>query len=149
MMSLKSKITDDMKDAMRARDSKRLGAIRLLLAAMKQREVDERIELSDSDIVAIIEKEVKKRRDSIAQYQAAKRQDLVDAEAAEIEVLSAYLPRQLADDELAREIDQAVAESGAAAPADIGKVMGVLKKRLAGRADMSKVSALVRSRLAA
>ena len=148
-MPLKSKITEDMKSAMRARDSQRLGAIRLLLAAIKQREVDERIELTDQDVVSIIEKEIKKRRDSIAQYQAAQRQDLVEVEAAEIEVLSAYLPKQLNDEELAHEIDQAMAESGAAGPADIGKVMGVLKKRLAGRADMSKVSGLVRTRLAA
>jgi uncharacterized protein YqeY len=147
-MSLKSNITEDMKAAMRARDSQRLSAIRLLLAAIKQREVDERIELTDADVVAIVEKELKKRRDSIAQYQAAQRQDLVDIETAEVGVLSGYLPAQLGEDEIAREIDQAVSESGAAGVGEIGKVMGLLKKRLAGRADMSKVSGLVRARLA-
>ena len=147
-MSLKSQITEDMKAAMRARESLRLGAIRLLLAAIKQREVDERIELTDADVLSIVEKEIKKRRESITQYKAAQRQDLVDTETAELDVLSAYLPQALSDDELAREIAAAVAESGAAGPADIGKVMGLLKKRVAGRADMGKVSALVRSRLA-
>jgi uncharacterized protein YqeY len=147
-VSLKSQITEDMKAAMRARESLRLGAIRLLLAAIKQREVDERIELTDADVLSIVEKEIKKRRESITQYKAAQRQDLVDTETAELDVLSAYLPQALSDDELAREIAAAVAESGAAGPADIGKVMGLLKKRVAGRADMGKVSALVRSRLA-
>jgi uncharacterized protein YqeY len=147
-MSLKAQITEDMKGAMRARETQRLGAIRLLLAAMKQREVDERIELTDADVVAIVEKEIKKRRDSIAQYQLAKRQDLVEAETAELNVLSVYLPKQLSEAEVAQEIAQAIAESGASGVADIGKVMGALKKRLAGRADMGKVSGQVRARLA-
>lgn len=146
-MSLKVKITEDMKTAMRARDAQRLGAIRMLLAALKQREIDERIELTDADVVAIIEKEIKKRRDSIAQYESARRQDLVEAETAELNVLAAYLPKQLSDAEVALEIDQAIAESGAKGVSDIGKVMGALKKRLAGRADMGRVSSQVRARL--
>lgn len=148
-MSLKAKISEDMKTAMRARESQRLGAIRLVLAALKQKEVDERVELSDAEVLSIIEKMIKQRRDSIAQYQAAKRQDLVDAETFELELLSAYLPRQLSEAEIAEEVAKAVAETGARGMPDMGKVMGVLKGRLAGRADMGKLSALVKAALAA
>jgi len=146
-MPLKAQITEDMKTALKARETQRLGAIRLLLAAIKQREVDGRAELTDADVLAIVEKLIKQRRESIAQYQAAKRQDLVDAETFELGVLSAYLPKQLSDDELAGEIATAVGETGAKGMPDMGKVMGVLKGRLAGRADLAKVSALVKSRL--
>jgi len=146
-MSLKQQITEDMKNAMRAKDSARLGAIRLLLAAMKQREVDERIELDDAAVVAIVDKLLKQRRDSFSQYQAAGRQDLADQEAFEIEVLTAYLPRQLATEEVAALVKQAVAETGAAGPRDMGKVMAWLKPKLAGRADMNAVSSLVKGAL--
>ncbi|PIV88677.1 MAG: glutamyl-tRNA amidotransferase [Hydrogenophilales bacterium CG17_big_fil_post_rev_8_21_14_2_50_63_12] len=146
-MSLKQQITEDMKNAMRAKDSARLGAIRLLLAAMKQREVDERIELDDAAVVAIVDKLLKQRRDSFSQYQAAGRQDLADQEAFEIEVLAAYLPRQLATEEVAALVKQAVAETGAAGPRDMGKVMAWLKPKLAGRADMNAVSSLVKGAL--
>jgi len=146
-MSLKQQITEDMKNAMRARDTTRLSAIRLLLAAMKQREVDERIELDDAAVVAIVEKLLKQRKDSFSQYQAAGRQDLADQEAFEIEVLTAYLPQQLAAEEVAALVRQAVAETGAAGPRDMGKVMAWLKPKLAGRADMNSVSGLVKSAL--
>jgi len=148
-MSLKAKITEDMKSAMKAKDAQRLSAIRLLLAAVKQKEVDERVELTDADVLAIVEKLIKQRRDSIAQYQAAKRQDLVDGETFELGVLSAYLPKQLSEAEIGEEIAKAIAEAGARAVPDMGKVMGLLKGRLAGRADMGKVSALVRAKLSA
>jgi len=147
-MPLKVKITEDMKAAMRAKDAPRLSAIRLLLAAMKQREVDERIELSDTDILAIIEKMLKQRRDSVTQYEAGARQDLADIEKFEIEVLSGYMPQQLAQAEIAAEVDAAVAAAGAKGMQDMGKVMAVLKPRLAGRADMASVSSLVKARLA-
>ena len=146
-MSLKQQITEDMKNAMRARDAARLGAIRLLLAAMKQREVDERIELDDAAVVAIVEKLLKQRRDSFTQYQAGGRQDLADQEAFEIEVLSAYMPQPLAAEEVAALIRQAVAETGAAGPRDMGRVMAWLKPKLAGRADMNAVSGLVKGAL--
>ena len=146
-MSLKQQITEDMKNAMRARDTTRLSAIRLLLAAMKQREVDERIELDDAAVVAIVEKLLKQRKDSFSQYQAAGRKDLADQEAFEIEVLSAYMPQQLAAEEIAGLVRQAVAETGAAGPRDMGKVMAWLKPKLAGRADMNSVSGLVKSAL--
>jgi uncharacterized protein len=146
-MSLKQQITDDMKNAMRAKDSTRLGAIRLLLAAMKQREVDERIELDDAAVVAIVEKLLKQRKDSFSQYQAAGRQDLADQEAFEIEVLTAYMPQQLAAEEVAALVRQAVAETGATSPRDMGKVMAWLKPKLAGRADMNAVSGLVKGAL--
>lgn len=146
-MSLKQRISDDMKNAMRAKDSARLGAIRLLLAAMKQREVDERIELDDDAVVTIVEKQLKQRKDSFSQYQAAGRQDLADQEAFEIEVLTAYMPQQLAAEEIAALVKQAVAESGATSPRDMGKVMAWLKPKLAGRADMNSVSGLVKSAL--
>ncbi len=146
-MSLKQRISDDMKNAMRAKDTQRLGAIRLLLAAMKQREVDERIELDDGAVVAIVEKQLKQRKDSFSQYQSAGRQDLADQEAFEIEVLTAYMPQPLAAEEVAALIKQAVAETGAASPRDMGRVMAWLKPKLAGRADMNSVSGLVKSAL--
>ena len=147
-MSLKTKITDDMKAAMRAKDAPRLAAIRLLLAAMKQKEVDERVELTDTDVVSIIDKMIKQRRDSIAQYEAGKRQDLADAEKFEITVLQAYMPQALSEAEIAAEIAAAMQATGAKAMADMGKVMAVLKPKLAGKADMGKVSALVKAKLA-
>jgi len=147
-MSLKQQISEDMKAAMRAKDTARLGAIRLLLAAMKQREVDERIELSNDDIVAIIEKMNKQRRDSISQYEAAGRQDLADAEKFEMSVFATYMPQQLGETEIAAAIAEAVAEVQASGPQDMGKVMNAVKPRLSGRADMGKVSALVKARLA-
>ena len=146
-MSLKAKITEDMKAAMRAKDAPRLSAIRLLLAAMKQREVDERIELSDADILGIIEKMLKQRRDSVTQYEAGARQDLADVERFEIGVLSGYMPQQLSEAEIAGEVAAALAAAGAKGMQDMGKVMAVLKPRLAGRADMAKVSSLVKAKL--
>jgi len=146
-MSLKQQITEDMKAAMRAKETARLGAIRLLLAAMKQREVDERIELTDADVVAIIEKMLKQRRDSITQYKAANRQDLVDVEEFEVTVLQGYMPQQLSEAEIASAIAEAIAATGAAGPQDMGKVMGVIKPKLAGRADMGKVSGLIKAQL--
>ncbi len=146
-MSLKAKITEDMKAAMRAKDAPRLSAIRLLLAAMKQREVDERIELSDADILGIIEKMLKQRRDSVTQYEAGKRQDLADVEKFEIGVLSGYMPQQLAEAEIAGEVAAAVAAADARGMQDMGKVMAVLKPKLAGRADMARVSSLVKAKL--
>ena len=147
-MSLKGKITEDMKAAMRAKDTARLSAVRLLLAALKQKEVDGRVELSDTDIVTIIDKMIKQRRDSITQYEAGKRQDLADVEKFEITVLQAYMPQALSDAEVETEIAAAMQASGAKAMADMGKVMAILKPRLAGRADMGKVSALIKSKLA-
>ena len=147
-MSLKTRITEDMKNAMRAKETARLSAIRLLLAAMKQREVDERIELSEADILGIVEKMIKQRRESIVQYEKGGRADLVDAENFEVGVLSAYLPQQLGEAEVAALVEAAIAETGAKAMPDMGKLMAVLKPRLAGRADMGKVSALVRTKLA-
>lgn len=147
-MSLKLRITDDMKAAMRARESARLGTIRLLLAAIKQKEVDERIELDDAAVSSIVEKLIKQRKDSISQFQAAGRDDLVAAEQAELVVLQAYLPEQLSAAEVESAVAAAIAESGAASARDMGKVMGLLKPRLAGRADMGQVSALIKARLA-
>jgi len=138
-----------MKAAMRARDAPRLAAIRLLLAAMKQREVDERVELTDTDVISIIDKMIKQRRDSISQYEAGNRKDLADAERFEITVLQAYMPQALSDAEIAAAIAEAVQASGAKAMSDMGKVMAALKPKLAGRADMGKVSALVKARLGA
>ena len=146
-MSLKAKITEDMKAAMRAKDAPRLSAIRLLLAAMKQREVDERIELSDADVLGIIEKMLKQRRDSVTQYEAGARQDLADVEKFEIGVLTGYMPQQLSEAEIAGEVAAALAAAAAKGMQDMGKVMAVLKPRLAGRADMAKVSALVKAKL--
>jgi len=147
-MSLKAKIAEDMKLAMKARESQRLSAIRLLLAAVKQREVDERKDLSDVEIVAVIEKMIKQRRDSITQFRAANRKDLVDGETFELNLLSDYLPKQLTDAEIAEEVSAAIAQTGAKGVPDMGKVMGALKGKLAGRADMGKVSSLVKSKLA-
>ncbi|MGA8863250.1 MAG: GatB/YqeY domain-containing protein [Gallionella sp.] len=146
-MGLKQQITEDMKSAMRAKETARLGAIRLLLAAMKQREVDERIELTDADVVSIIEKMNKQRRDSFSQYEAAGRQDLADVEKFEMSVLAGYLPQQLSEAEIATAVAEAIAATAAASQQDMGKVMGVLKPKLAGRADMGKVSAMIKAQL--
>jgi len=146
-MSLKDQINDDMKAAMRARESERLATIRLLLAAIKQREVDDRVTLDDVGITTVIDKMIKQRKDSISQFEAAGRTDLVEKEAAELTVLTAYMPAQLSDAEIAAEVEAAVAQVGAAGPQDMGKVMGVLKPRLAGRADMTAVSGLVKAAL--
>jgi uncharacterized protein YqeY len=147
-MSLKLRITDDMKAAMRAKETARLGTIRLLLAAIKQKEVDERTELDDAAVSSIVEKLIKQRKDSISQFQAAGRDDLVAAEQAELVVLQAYLPEQLSAAEVKAAVVAAIAESGASSAKDMGKVMGLLKPRLAGRADMGQVSALIKTRLA-
>ena len=147
-MSLKTRIIEDMKSALKAKETARLGAIRLLLAAVKQREVDERIELDDAAIAAVIEKLVKQRKDSVTQYEAGGRQDLADAEKAEIDVLSADLPEKKSAAEIAAAVAAAVAETGAKSPADMGKLMGVLKPRLAGKADMGEVSKQVKAALA-
>ena len=146
-MSLKDQITEDMKTAMRAKDTGRLGTIRLLQAAMKQKEVDERVTLDDIAVVAIVDKLIKQRKDSIEAFAKAGRQDLVDKEAAEMSVLQAYLPARLSADEIAAEVQAIVAELGAAGPGDMGKVMGAAKQRLAGKADMGAVSAAVKSAL--
>lgn len=147
-MSLKDQITDDMKAAMRAKDTERLGTIRLLQAAMKQKEVDERVELDDAAVVGIVDKLIKQRKDSIEAFQKAGRQDLADKEAAETKVLQAYLPARLSADEVAAEIKAIVAELGAKGPGDMGKVMGAAKQRLAGKAEMGQVSAAVKAALA-
>jgi uncharacterized protein YqeY len=146
-MSLKEQITEDMKNAMRAKDTGRLGTIRLLLAAMKQKEVDERIELDDAAVIAIVEKLIKQRKDSISQFQAANREDLVAIENAELVVLQAYMPAQMSEAEVATVVAKVVAEVGAAGPQDMGKVMGVVKPQLAGKADMGVVSAQVKAAL--
>ena len=148
-MSLKEQITEDMKSAMRAKDAERLGTIRLLLAALKQKEVDERIELDDAMVVAIVDKLVKQRKDSVAAFTQGGRTDLADKEAAEIKVLEAYLPQRMGVDEVAAEVKAIVAELGAKGPGDMGKVMGVVKTRLAGKADMGQVSAAVKAALSA
>jgi uncharacterized protein YqeY len=147
-MSLKERITEDMKTAMRAKDSERLGTIRLLQSAMKQKEVDERIELDDAAIVAIVDKMIKQRKDSIAAFEQAARQDLVDKEKTELAVLSAYLPERLSAQELTAAVQAIVTELGASGPGDMGKVMGAVKTRLAGKADMGAVSAAVKAALA-
>ena len=147
-MSLKDRVTEDMKTAMRAKDAPRLLTIRGLLAACKQREVDERITLDDAAVVAIIDKLVKQRKDSIAQFAAGNRQDLVDKEAAELVVLEAYLPQRLGADQIAAEVAQVIAEVGATGPADMGRVMSAVKARLAGKADMALVSTAVKQALA-
>ena len=146
-MSLKLRINEDMKTAMKARDAARLAAIRLLMAAMKQREVDERIELDDAGVVAVIEKMLKQRKDSITQYEAAKRQDLADAEKFEVAVLTTYMPQALSSAEVEAIVAAAVAESGAKSPADMGKVIALVKPRVAGRADMGEISKLVKAKL--
>lgn len=146
---LKAQIQSDMKTAMKAGDKTRLGVIRLILAAIKQREVDERIELDDSQVLAVLDKMVKQRRDSIEQYSAASRQDLADAERFEVEVIQGYLPAALSESEIASLVEAAVAQSGAAAMSDMGKVMALLRPQVQGRADMGAVSALVKRRLGA
>ncbi|MEY2770888.1 MAG: hypothetical protein RIQ38_1307 [Pseudomonadota bacterium] len=147
-MSLKDQITDDMKNAMRAKDAERLGTIRLLQAAMKQKEVDERITLDDAAIVAIVDKLIKQRKDSITAFEGAGRQDLADKEKAEMLVLQGYLPARLSAEEVAEQVRAIVTELGASGPGDMGKVMGVVKTRLAGKADMGQVSAAVKAALA-
>ncbi|MEW5880873.1 MAG: GatB/YqeY domain-containing protein [Pseudomonadota bacterium] len=148
-MNLKDRINEDMKAALRAKDAARLSAIRLLLAAIKQKEVDERIVADDAAVTSIVEKLIKQRRDSIEQFAKAGRTDLVEKEKAELDLLMGYLPQQLSESELAAMVDAAIAESGAAGPQAMGKVMALLKPRVAGRADMGKVSALVKSKLGA
>ena len=148
-MSLKDRINEDMKAALRGRETTRLSALRLLLAAIKQREVDERIALGDSDVVAVIDKMLKQRRDSIEQFEAANRRDLADAEKFEMSVLHDYMPQALSQGEIEAAVVKVVAETGAKGPQDMGKVMGALKPLLAGRADMAKVSALVKAKLIA
>jgi uncharacterized protein YqeY len=147
-MNLKDQITEDMKNAMRAKDVARLGAIRLLLAAIKQREVDERIVVDDAGVIATVEKMMKQRKDSISQFEKAGRDDLVAIEAGEMTILQAYLPAQLSDVEVEAAVAAAVSATGAAGPQDMGKVIGTLKAQLAGKADMGKVSALVKAALA-
>ena len=146
-MSLKAQITEDMKTAMRAKDSARLGTIRLLQAAMKQKEVDERVELDDAAVVAIVDKLIKQRKDSISAYEGASRQDLADVEKAEIEVLKVYLPERMSEAEITAAVQAIVADTGAAGPGDMGKVMGAVKAKLAGKADMGLVSAAVKAAL--
>ena len=147
-MSLKDQITEDMKNAMRARDSERLGAIRLLLAAAKQKDVDERVVLDDIAVVAIVDKLIKQRKDSIAAFTQANRMDLADKEAAEVKVLEVYLPQRLSADEVSAAVQAIVAKLGASGPADMGKVMGAVKAQLAGKADMGEVSKAVKAALA-
>ena len=147
-MTLKTRLTDDMKAAMKGGDKASLGVIRLVNAAIKQREVDERVELDDAQVLAVLEKMVKQRKDSVQQYAAAGREDLAEVERAEIAVIERYLPAKLGEAEVLAAIDAAIAETGASGPADMGKLMGVLKPRLAGQADMGEVSKLVKQRLA-
>jgi uncharacterized protein YqeY len=147
-MPLKQLINDDMKAAMRGGDAPRRDALRLLLAALKQREVDERKELADADVVSVIEKMIKQRRESIAQFEKGGRQDLAKSEQFEVGILQAYMPQALSDAEIDAAVAEAIATAGAKAPSDMGKVMGVLKGKLAGRADMTKVSGLVKAKLA-
>ena len=147
-MPLREQLNEDIKSAMKAREPERVAALRLMLASVKQREVDERITLDDAGVIAVVEKMIKQRRESIAQFEKAARQDLVDKEKYEIGVLEAYLPRQLSQAEIDAIVAEAVAATGAKSAADMGKVMGMLKPRLAGRADMGKVSALVKGKLA-
>ncbi|OGB02118.1 MAG: glutamyl-tRNA amidotransferase [Burkholderiales bacterium RIFCSPLOWO2_12_FULL_64_99] len=147
-MSLKQRITDDMKAAMRAKEAERLNTIRMLLAAMKQKEVDERVELDDTLIVAIVDKLIKQRKDAAQQFEGGGRQDLADKEKSEIVVLEAYLPQRLSADEVTAAVKAIVAELGACGPGDMGKVMGAVKQRLAGQADMGVVSAAVKAALA-
>ena len=147
-MSLKQRLTDDMKAAMKGGDKASLGVIRLVNAAIKQREVDERVELNDGQVLAVLEKMVKQRKDSVSQYEAAQREDLAQIERDEIDVIQRYLPEKLGEAEIQAAITAAIAESGASGPADMGRLMGVLKPKLAGQADMGQVSALVKKALA-
>ena len=146
-ITLKEKVTEDMKTSMRAKDSGRLGAIRLLLSAIKQREVDERIELTDADVISVIEKMLKQRRDSIAAFELAKRDDLADIEKFEVSVLQTYMPKQMSDAEISAIVNQVIADSGAQGAKDMGKVVGLVKPLVAGMADMGKVSGLIKARL--
>jgi uncharacterized protein len=146
-MSLKEKITEDMKNAMRAKEAARLATIRLLTSAIKQKEVDERIEVNDEQVLSIIEKMIKQRKDSITQFEAGGRQDLADIEKSELAILSTYMPAALSDAEVQAEVQAAVAASGATGPQDMGKVMAILKPKLAGRADMTAVSTIVKAAL--
>lgn len=146
-MSLKAQISENMKDAMRAKDSARLGTIRLLQAAIKQREVDERVELDDAAVIAVIEKMLKQRRDSIAAYESANRNDLADVEKFEVSVLQTYLPQQLTEDEIKAVLEKVVSETGASGIKDMSKVMAAIKPLVAGRADMGKISGLIKARL--
>jgi hypothetical protein len=146
-LSLKERINEDMKAALKARQSERLSAIRLLMAAVKQREIDERTMLDDTAVISVVERLIKQRRDSIEQFQAAGRTDLVDKESAELELLKQYLPQPLSEPELAAAIEAAIAEANASGPQAMGKVIGILKPRLAGRADMGRVSSLVKAKL--
>lgn len=147
-MTLKAQISEDMKNAMRAKDSVRLGTIRLLQAAIKQREVDERIELADEDVISVLEKMLKQRRDSITAYESANRTDLADIEKAEVLVLQAYLPKQLTEDEVKALLEKVVSDMGATSIKDMSKVMGAIKPLVAGKADMGKISGLIKARLA-
>ncbi len=147
-MALKEQITEDMKNAMRAKDSERLGTVRLLLSAMKQKEVDERVVLDDAMVIAIVDKLIKQRKDSVAAYELAQRQDLADKESAEIKVLQAYLPARLSAEEVLAQVKSIVASLGASGPGDMGKVMGAAKTALAGKAEMGQVSAAVKAALA-
>ena len=147
-MALRDQLNEDIKNAMKAREQEKLAALRLMLSAVKQREVDERITLDDAGVVGVVEKMIKQRKDSISQYEKASRQDLADKEKYEISVIEGYLPKQMSEAEVAAAIDAAIASTGAKGAADMGKVMGVVKPQLAGKADMGKVSALVKARLA-
>ena len=147
-MTLRDRVNEDVKVAMKAREAERLGTLRLLLAAMKQREVDERITLDDAGVVSVVEKMLKQRKDSVEQYEKAGRRELADTEKREMAILSAYLPQQMSEAEVAAIVAEAVAATGAKGPADMGKVMGVVKPKVAGRADMGRVSALVKAKLA-
>ena len=146
-MPLKQRVIEDMKAAMKAREASRLSAIRLLLAAIKQKEIDERVELGDVEVLSVVDKLIKQRRDSITQYRAAGRQHLADAENFELELLQTYLPAQLTDAEISAEVESTIGQTGASGARDMGKVMGLLKTKLSGRAEMGKVSALVKARL--
>lgn len=146
-MSLKAQISEDMKNAMRAKDSARLGAIRLLQAAIKQREVDERVEMDDAQVIAVIEKMLKQRRDSIAAYESASRNDLADVEKFEVSVLQTYLPQQLSEAEIITIVDKVIAETGASGAKDMGKIVGAVRPLVAGKADMGKVSGLIKAKL--
>jgi uncharacterized protein YqeY len=146
-MSLKDQITDDMKNAMRAKDSERLSTIRLLLAEIKRKEVDERVDVTDTQVLAIVEKMIKQRKDSISQFESGGRQDLADIEKAELAILAAYMPAGLSEEEVAAEVRTAIVDSGASGPQDMGKVMAILKPKLAGRADMTAVSGQVKKAL--
>ena len=146
-MSLKDRITSDVKDAMRAKDKPRLGTLRLITAAIKQQEVDERIELDDTQVLALLDKMCKQRRESISQFEKAKRDDLIAQEVSELDIIKTYLPEQLSDAEIAALIDETMAATGAASIKDMGKVMGQLKPKLQGRADMAAVSAMIKAKL--